>query len=431
MADKATKDQGTNGGDTAQAAAIPTGHDAAQAAVTPTGGDPSQVAARYFAALGARDAEGMAACWEPGGVDRLIGMADLVAPDDVRGWFGELFAAMPDFSLEVLGTTTEAERCAVRWRASGTFAGPGPFQGLEPTGARVAMEGCDVLQVRDGRIAHNDAYLDGLELARQLGAIPARGSKTDTRMTAALNARTKVGKRVADPPEEIADGVWIVRGGVPRKGFNVYFVRDGDGVLMFDAGIRAMTNALGAAGTQLGGITRIVLGHSHADHRGAAAGLRGIPIYVHPDELADAQGDGGAHYMDVSKVARPARWLYPSLLRSWDGGPLEVAGTVSEGDDVAGFRVVHIPGHAPGMIALWREADRLALVSDGFYTVDAERFTPGPPRVAHSAFNLDTEQARASVRKLAALEPAAAWPGHAEPLTGDVRAQLERAADTT
>ena len=83
------------------------------------------------------------------------------------------------------------------------------------------------------------------------------------------------------------------------------------------------------------------------------------------------------------------------------------------------------------MIALWRAADRLALVSDGFYTVDAERFTPGPPRVAHSAFNLDTEQARASVRKLAALEPAAAWPGHAEPLTGDVRAQLERAADTT
>ena len=44
-------------------------------------------------------------------------------------------------------------------------------------------------------------------------------------------------------------------------------------------------------------------------------------------------------------------------------------------------------------------------------------------------YNYDTEQARASMRKLAALEPAAAWPGHAKPLTGDVRAQLERAAD--
>ena len=49
----------------------------------------------------------------------------------------------------------------------------------------------------------------------------------------------------------------------------------------------------------------------------------------------------------------------------------------------------------------------------------------------HAAFNLDTEQARASIRKLAAMEPAAAWAGHAQPLTGDVRGQLERAADTT
>ena len=38
------------------------------------------------------------------------------------------------------------------------------------------------------------------------------------------------------------------------------------------------------------------------------------------------------------------------------------------------------------------------------------------------AYNFDTEQARASIRKLAALEPAAAWPGHAKPVTGDVRA---------
>ena len=41
-------------------------------------------------------------------------------------------------------------------------------------------------------------------------------------------------------------------------------------------------------------------------------------------------------------------------------------------------------------------------------------------------YNYDTEQARASIRKLAALEPAAAWPGHAKPVTGDVRGQLER-----
>ncbi len=391
----------------------------------------ADVARRYFGAASARDPEAMAACWRAGGLDRFVGQAELVAPDGVRGYFTELFAAMPDFAFEVLDLVADGDRCAVRWRATATFAGPGGFQGLEPTGARVEMEGCDVLRVQDGEIVHNDAYVDGMELARQMGVLPARDSAAEGRMTRAVNARTRLRRRVADPPEEIADGVWIVRGGLPRKGFNVYFVRDGDGVLMFDAGIRAMTSALSSAGAQLGGITRIVLGHSHVDHRGAAPGMRGAPVYVHPDDVADAQGDGGLHYADLSKMPAPARWIYPALLRSWDGGPVEVAGTVEEGEDVAGFRVVHCPGHAPGLIALWREADRLALSSDVFYTANPERFTPGPPQVPHAAFNLDTEQARASIRKLAALEPAAAWPGHAEPLTGDVRAQLERAADTT
>ena len=115
----------------------------------------------------------------------------------------------------------------------------------------------------------------------------------------------------------------------------------------------------------------------------------------------------------------------------WDGGPVQIAGTVEEGDEIAGFRVVHLPGHAPGLIGLWRESDRLALVSDCFYTLDVETTRKGAPRVPHAAFNYDTEQARASIRKLAALDPATVWAGHAGPLTGDVAGQLERAAATT
>jgi hydroxyacylglutathione hydrolase len=79
----------------------------------------------------------------------------------------------------------------------------------------------------------------------------------------------------------------------------------------------------------------------------------------------------------------------------------------------------------------WRAADRLALTSDCFYTLDPLTARRGRPRVPHRAFNQGTEQARASMRKLAALQPAAAWPGHADPLTGDVAAQLEHAAATT
>jgi len=390
-----------------------------------------KVARRYFSAAAERDVEGMVSCWRPGGVDRMVGRAELVAPEGVRGYFTELFAAMPDFRMEVSELVAEGDRAVVRWTATATFAGPGTIDGVQPTGSRVAFEGVDVLRVEGNEIAHNDAFADGTTVARQLGLLPAEGSSTQARLTAAFNARTRFARRIADPPEEIAEGVWIVRGGFPRKAFNAYFVRDGDGVVMYDAGVRQMTNALAMAGAQLGGITRVVLSHSHVDHRGGAAGLRGIPVHVHDAEAADAQGDGGRHYSALSKLAIPARWLYPVLLQSWDGGPVEVAGTLREGDEVAGFQVVHLPGHAPGLIGLWRASDRLALVSDCFYTANVELFVNGSPRVPHAGFNQDTEQARASVRKLAALEPAAAWPGHAEPVTGDVRGQLEQAADTT
>ena len=115
-------------------------------------------------------------------------------------------------------------------------------------------------------------------------------------------------------------------------------------------------------------------------------------------------------------------------LRLGDGGPVRISQTVSEGDEIAGFRVLHLPGHTPGMIALWRESDRLAIVSDCFYTMDTQTGKKCSPRVPHCSFNHDTDGARTAMRKLAAMRPSAAWPGHADPILENVAAELERAA---
>src|ERR1044072_1827338 len=174
--------------------------------------------------------------------------------------------------------------------------------------------------------------------------------------------------------ERVADGVWLLRGDL-RKSMNVYFLEEeGGGVTMFDAGSKAMTKRARAAAAELGGLKRIVLGHAHADHRGTAPGLD-APVYCHPDEVADAESDAAiAPYMDISALpVALARRVSPFLLRRWDGGAVEIAGTVSEGDEVAGFRVIHFPGHAPGLIGLWRGSDRVALVSDGIYLADSAR----------------------------------------------------------
>ena len=237
--------------------------------------------------------------------------------------------------------------------------------------------------------------------------------------------------------ERVADDIWLMRGGaspplVPHRIMNVYFIEEGDGVTVFDAGVRAMAPHIEHVGQRMGGIKRIVLGHAHPDHRGAAARVN-APVWCHEDEVEYAEAENPQPYFDYEKlpVARPAgRYVQKMLLaHAWDAGPVRIERRLKEGDTVAGFEVVHVPGHAPGQIALWRERDRLALTTDTFYMLNVLTAEASPPVVPLDAYNLDTNQAKASVKKLADLDPAVCWPGHVGPAKDDVKAQLERAAE--
>jgi len=233
--------------------------------------------------------------------------------------------------------------------------------------------------------------------------------------------------------DRVADGVWLLRGDL-RGAMNIYFIEDGDGVVQFDAGTRSMRRKASEAARELGGLKRIVLGHAHADHRGTAPYL-GAPVFCHPDEVTDAEGDKAVTpYFNLSLLpVAPVRWIYPLLLRRWDGGAVKVNGTVTEGDEVAGFKVLHFPGHAPGLIGLWRESDRVALVSDVVYLVDSARLRPlphGEASVPHPAFAWNHQEAKRSLRRLAELEPLVVGAGHEMPLRGDdLRPVLEAAAE--
>ncbi len=396
-----------------------------------TGNKAEAIARRYFAAVDARDLDEAVSLWAHGGRENVRGQVDVLAPEGVREFIGDLLGAVPDLSMQVVSTTSEADRCGVHWRATGTFAGPGGFSEIAPTGSPIELEGFDLLTVRDGLIQGNDAFTDSMTFARQIGMMPAQGSGAEARMTRAFNAKTRVTAGLTGGEAElVAEGVWVVQGQPGRC--NVYLLEDEGGVTLFDAGPRTMTRAVASAGAKLGGIRRIVLGHAHTDHRGSAPSL-GVPVLCHPDEVLDAEGSGGFRYWPegLKGLPTPLRQAHRLLHRyAWDGGPVKISGTLSEGDDLLGFEVVELPGHAPGQIGLWRESDRLALSSDCFDTLDMWGRNHAPC-VPPDMYNFDTEQARASLRKLAALEPAAAWPGHAKAVTGDVRGQLERAADAS
>lgn len=391
------------------------------------------LARRYFEAIAARDLDAALGMWAPGGVERVVGQRELTAPDGVRAFLTELHGAFPDLVwavLDVIGSDdADSRRAVVQWRATGTFAGPGTFQGFRANGAHLEMEGCDILAFSaEDKLERLDAYLDSGDVARQLGVLPPAGSRAESNLTKLANVRTRARAWTqGGEAERIAEGVWLVRGGIPKT-MNVYLIEDDDGVTVFDAGISGMAAPVATASARLGGIKRVVLGHADADHRGAAPGLN-APVYCHTAEREAAESpETYRPYWDRSRLDMRGRTVLWRLIATWDGGAVEIADTVNEGDHIAGFEVVHLPGHAPGLIGLFRASDRLALVSDTIYTLDPQTGRHTPAHVPHPAFNQDIEQACASIRKLAALGPETVWAGHADPVTGDVRAQLEHAA---
>ena len=89
------------------------------------------------------------------------------------------------------------------------------------------------------------------------------------------------------------------------------------------------------------------------------------------------------------------------------------------------WQLLQTPGHTPGHVSFFRVKDRTLLVGDAFCTTKPESFFEaalaqqtelhGPP----AYFTSNWDQARASVQKLAALEPWVVAPGHGKPLSGD------------
>jgi predicted ester cyclase len=151
----------------------------------------AEVARSYFEAVGRGDVDAMESHYEPGSVGKIHGLVELHVGGNYREWFGNLFRAFPDWNYEILDIVAEGEKAAVRWRARGTFNGDAKFEGMEPNGASVDVEGCDLVTIRDGKLVDNHAYTSGTEMARQLGALPPQGSIAERGMTGALNLKTR------------------------------------------------------------------------------------------------------------------------------------------------------------------------------------------------------------------------------------------------
>jgi len=204
--------------------------------------------------------------------------------------------------------------------------------------------------------------------------------------------------------EHVAEGLQLLRG-TPRHAFNVYLA---DGHIV-DAGTRFATRRI-LRQVREARVVGHVITHAHADHQGASAALArelGVPVMAgHADADAIASGD--------LRDRGPINPITRLQLRRWAGPAVAVARRLHEGDRVGSFTVLETPGHAPGLISLWREHDRTLIAADVLFGRHPVTGRPGlhqPP----DRFTLDPGRNRAEIRRLAALEPAVVCFGHGPP----------------
>jgi glyoxylase-like metal-dependent hydrolase (beta-lactamase superfamily II) len=205
------------------------------------------------------------------------------------------------------------------------------------------------------------------------------------------------------PMRELAPGVFKLRG-FPPNAINVYLVGD----VLIDAATRLAGRRILR---QIKGrrVTAHALTHSHPDHQGASHSIceqLDIPYWVGERDVQSAES---------GKFEQSKHPLNRIIARAWGGPGHPVSRRLREGDEVAGFQVLDVPGHSPGHLAYWRESDGVLIVGDVMNGMNLLTSIPGlrePP----DAFTPDVPRNRESIRRLAELRPALMCFGHGPPL---------------
>ncbi len=159
---------------------------------------PGQLAREAFEAIfDRRDVDAVRPMWTDNSVDHFLALGvDARGPQQLAAFFRELHAAIPDFDMTIENVVEDDRHAVVQWSATGTFDGA-PFQGIEPSGKRVSLRGCDVFRFsEDGKLDTNTIYYDGAEFARQIGMLPPRDSAGDRAFLWAFNARARLRRRL-------------------------------------------------------------------------------------------------------------------------------------------------------------------------------------------------------------------------------------------
>jgi predicted ester cyclase len=160
----------------------------------PAGGSRTELIRWVFDVLNAHDTAPLHGVYTDATTERFPNRMCNGEPE-IRRYFEDLFAAMPDTHWRLLRIAEDGDDVFVHWILTGRHTGA-PFDGIEATGRAVAVDGIDHFVVRDGTVVSNFVVFDQMQMARQVGLIPEDRSLADRVLKGAFGVKTRLVRRL-------------------------------------------------------------------------------------------------------------------------------------------------------------------------------------------------------------------------------------------
>lgn len=193
--------------------------------------------------------------------------------------------------------------------------------------------------------------------------------------------------------KQISKHIWSIREWMLIP-IHVWLVVDKNGVTLVDAGIPKMAKGIlkYIENLDAGPLQQILLTHGHADHVGSinsVVSTNKVPIYAHEIEIPYMEGL--LHYPRRKKAEKNVETNLVAPL------PMDTDGSLIK---VAGLQPYLTPGHSPGHVVYYHEADDVLLAGDLFTSKNGKLSSPMP------MFTGDMREAVHSSKIVEQLKPA-------------------------
>lgn len=224
-------------------------------------------------------------------------------------------------------------------------------------------------------------------------------------------------------PEQLTEGVWLIS--LPAS--NAYLWRTNSRLSLVDTGVPGSADPILAAIAALGhspeDLQEIILTHFHRDHTGSAADLvrrTGASVVAHVQDAPIIERRQAAPKPHLTELEHPLAEMLLGEVANLPGPQpegVQVDRKVRDGDVTAGGgRIVSIPGHTRGSLAVLLPERQVLFTGDSIASVESAPIV-GP-------FNLSPSQAVEAVRRQAQLEFDIAGVGHGRPILGKASARV-------